>query len=64
MHWNFQSVKCMDKYVEQADRRKTRIQKNEHVCRLERIFLVSDSTARPYLKLAGPTRTDQSSSKL
>ena len=44
-------------------------EKNEHACSVdsvEGIFLVtvSDSTARPFLKLAGLTKTNQSSSKL
>ena len=40
------------------------IKKNGHSFSVEGIFLVSDSTARQSLKLAGPTLTNQSSSKL
>ena len=46
---------------------KKKIKKNEHACIVEGVSWVSDSTARPYLKVAGPsrpTRKFQSSSKL
>ena len=33
--------------------------KNEHACSVEGVFVVSDPSARPYLKLAGPTRKIQ-----
>ena len=39
-------------------------EKNEHTCSVEGVFVFSDPTARPYLKLVGPTRKIQSSSKL
>ena len=78
MLWNFQCVKCMDKHVEQDDGRKCggweaefqeRTRKNEHAYSVDGVFVVSDPSARPYLKLAGPsstgqTRKIQSSSKL
>ena len=38
-------------------------EKNEHACIVERVSVVSDSTASPYLKLASLTRKNQSSSK-
>ena len=38
--------------------------KNEHACSVEGVFVVSDPTARLYLKLAGPTQKIQSLSKL
>ena len=38
-------------------------EKNQHACIEERVFVVSYSTARPYLKLAGQTQ-NQNSSKL
>ena len=37
---------------------KRNFEKNEHACSVEGVFVVSDSTARPYLKLAGPTLTN------
>ena len=39
-------------------------EKNEHACSVEGVFVVSDPTARLYLKLAGPTQKIQSLSKL
>ena len=36
------------------------IEKNEHACSVEGNLLVSDSTARPYLMVVGPTRKIQS----
>ena len=69
MLWNFQyvkiTVKCLDKHVEQADEkagvksRRKGFEKNEYACSVdsvEGVFLVSDWTAPPYLKVAGPTR--------
>ena len=58
MHWNFQSVKCMDKRVKHVGKRKREGQKaagfkkNEYACRVEGVFEVFDSTANQYLKLA------------
>ena len=39
-------------------------EKNEQACSVEGVFVVSDPSARPYLKVAGQTRKIQSSSKL
>ena len=39
-------------------------QKIEHACSVEGVLWVSDSAARPYLKVASPTQKIQSSSKL
>ena len=39
------------------------LERNEHACSVEGVFVVSDPTARPYLKLAGPTREIQSSDR-
>ena len=55
MFWNFQYVKCLDKHVEQDDGIKSWVweaefqkivQKNEHNCSVEGVFVVSDFTAR------------------
>ena len=66
----------MVKDVEQDDGRKSRVksvkkpnskegfEKNEHACSVEEVFDVSDSTAHPYLKLSGLTRTNKILSKL
>ena len=43
---------------------KTGFEKNEHAYIVEGVSWVSDSTAHPYLKVAGPARKIQSSSKL
>ena len=39
-------------------------EKNAHACNVEGVFVVSDPSARQYLKVASPTRKIQSSSKL
>ena len=65
--------KCLDKYVEQDDGRKSGVKRHnsmkgfenkEHVWNVEGVFVVSDPSARQYLKVASPTRKIQSSSKL
>ena len=61
-----------EKAVIKKQKSKKGFEKNEHVCSMDSVtawrefFLVtvSDSTARPLLRLAGLTRTNQSSSKL
>ena len=69
--WNFQCVKCLDKHLEQDDGRRhggwkaefqERSRKNEHACSMEGVFVVLDLSA--CLKVAGPTRIIQNSSKL
>ena len=40
------------------------LEKNEHACIVEGVSWVSDLSASPYLKVAGPTWKSQSSSKL
>ena len=52
---NFQCVECLDKYVEQDDGRKGRIPRKDSK-RMEGVFVVSDPSARQYIKVAGPTR--------
>ena len=78
MNWNFQIVKYLDEFVQQYSGRKSGgreaefqvptskkgFEKNEHAYNVEGVSWVSDSTARPYLKVAGPTWKIQSSSKL
>ena len=73
MHWNFQSVKCLGELVEQCDGEKAGVEKqnskkgfekNEHPCRVEGVFVVSDWSARPYLNAAITTWKIQSSSQL
>ena len=73
MHWNFQSIKCIDKMQNKMTDEKEGVKKqnskkgfeeNEHVCSVKAIFRVSDSTARWFLKLAVPTQTNQNSCKL
>ena len=76
MHWNFQNVKCIIMHgqtLEQGDRREGGVQeaesnkgfqKNEHGCRLGGVFVLSNPTSSPYLKPAGLTWTNQSSSKV
>ena len=73
MLWNFHCIKCLDKHVEQDDGRKSRdpqaefqerIRKIEHALSVEEVFVASDWTACPYLKVVGLTRKIQSSSKL
>ena len=73
MDWNFQSVKYLDDLVQNYGGRKSggreaefqeRIRKNEHACSVLGVFVVSDLSARQYLKVPGPTRKIQSSSKL
>ena len=64
--WNFRSVEFLDELVEQfGGKKKARVEKqnskkgferNEHACYVEGVLWVSDWTARPYLKVAGPTR--------
>ena len=67
---HFQSIKCLDKYAEQDDERKSwakkqnsnkGFEKNEHTYSMEKIFLVSDFTACQYSKLAGWIRSYLSS---
>ena len=43
---------------------KKEFEKNEHACIVEKVSVVSDSNASPYLKLAGPTQKNQSSKLL
>ena len=73
MDWNFQCVKYLDKYLEQDEGRKSedrdaefneRIRKEWACLQSGGSFVVSDPSARPYLKVAGPTWKIQSSSKL
>ena len=77
MDWNFRIVKYLDELVQQllnnmveetAGVEKQNSWKgfkmSEHACSMEGVFWVSDSTASPYLKVAGPTRKIQSLSKL
>ena len=73
---NFQSVKCLYKYVEQNGGRKSwghlverqnskkGFEKNEHACSMEGVFVVSDPSARQYLKVAGQTQKIQRLFKL
>ena len=56
--WN----KMMEEGGVDRQNSKKGFEKNEHACRVEGIFLVSDSTVRPYSKLAGPTRKIQTES--
>ena len=68
----FESVEYMDKYAEKDDGRKSRVQeaeiqertRKEHACSVEGVSRGSDSTPRPYLKLACPTHLNESLSKL
>ena len=71
--WNFQSVKYLDKLLQQYGGRKSRGQEAEFQERIRKEWAclhgggslwVSDSIASPYLKVAGPTRKIQSLSKL
>ena len=77
IHWKFQSVKCLGKLVEQYDGRKSGGREAEFEerirqewaslaipCRVEGVFVVSDWSARPYLKVANTTWKLQSSSQL
>ena len=73
MDWNFQSVKYLHELVQQYGGRKSRVEmqyskkgfeKNEHACIVEGVLGFRIFLPVLYLKVAGPTRKIQSSSKL
>ena len=73
MDWNFQSVKYLHELVQQYGGRKSGVEKqnskkgfekNEHACIVLGVFVVSDLSARQYLKVPGLSRKIQSTSKL
>ena len=53
-----------EKAVAERQNSKKGFENNEQACSMEAVFVVSDPSARHYLKVAGPTRKIQSLFKL